>query len=100
MYAERRLRYKSVEGTHTEFRDNYANDTEFQSWIWKSLSNFSEEEQEQFLRFCWGRSRLPVAKDGWTHPFTVHTKRAMMMTYQRRTHASFKLIFHGILLKK
>jgi len=60
---------------HTEFRDNYANDTEFQSWIWKSLSNFNEEEQEQFLRFCWGRSRLPVAKDGWTHPFTVHTKR-------------------------
>jgi hypothetical protein len=60
---------------HADFKDGYASDTEFQSWMWESLGNFNEEEREQFLRFCWGRSRLPIAKDGWTHPFTVTTKR-------------------------
>ena len=44
------------------------------SRILQSLENLDEEERENFLRFCWGRSRLPVAKDGWTHKFAVHPK--------------------------
>ena len=60
---------------HAEFRDGHSSDAEFQNWLWMSLSNFSDEEKEDFLRFCWGRSRLPIAEDGWTHPFTVVSKR-------------------------
>jgi hypothetical protein len=59
---------------HTEFKDSYENNLQFQGWLWKSLEALDEEERENFLRFCWGRSRLPVAKDGWTHKFAVHPK--------------------------
>ena len=37
------------------------------------LNEFGDEEQQRFLRFSWGRTRLPLVEQGWTHRFVVST---------------------------
>jgi len=44
--------------------------------LWKCLESFNTEERQMFLRFVWGRSRLPVAESDWNQQFTVHALRA------------------------
>lgn len=44
--------------------------------LWKCLESFNTEERRMFLRFVWGRSRLPLSESEWTRPFTVHLLRA------------------------
>jgi len=44
--------------------------------LWKALESFNTEERQMFLRFVWGRSRLPVSDSDWTQEFTVHALRA------------------------
>jgi len=44
--------------------------------LWKCLESFNTEERQMFLRFVWGRSRLPVADSDWTQQFTIHILRA------------------------
>eukprot|EP00501_MAST-03F_sp_TOSAG23-6_P000758 GSMAST32.ASY1.ANO1.786.1 assembled CDS len=58
---------------HTTWK-SYNKDHKYQQWLWKSLGELSDAEREGFLRFCWGRGRLPLGKQGWTHNFTVHSK--------------------------
>jgi len=44
--------------------------------LWKALESFNTEERQMFLRFVWGRSRLPVSDSDWTQEFTIHALRA------------------------
>jgi len=44
--------------------------------LWKALESFNTEERQMFLRFVWGRSRLPVSDSDWTQEFQIHALRA------------------------
>ena len=44
------------------------------SWFWKALESFSTIERQQFLRFVWGRSRLPPAHVAWEQAMEVSMK--------------------------
>ena len=39
--------------------------------LWQALRSFTVEERQLFLRFVWGRNRLPTSDGDWTQPFTV-----------------------------
>lgn len=45
---------------HTRYSGCSVNDLHIQNF-WKVLTEFSQSERALFLRFCWGRSRLPPA---------------------------------------
>ncbi len=40
-------------------------------FFWKFLESCTLEEKYLFLKFAWGRSRLPTNKHGFTDPFTI-----------------------------
>lgn len=41
--------------------------------FWTALRSFSHEERSLFLRFVWGRSRLPLTAAAFTQRFTLQT---------------------------
>lgn len=41
-------------------------------FFWAALESFNTEERQLFLRFVWGRSRLPVSENDWNQPFTIN----------------------------
>jgi len=44
--------------------------------FWSALRRFSAEQRSLFLRFVWGRSRLPISAAEWGDMrFTLHTKQ-------------------------
>jgi len=40
-------------------------------FLWEALESFDQAERSQFLRFVWGRSRLPVTRADFKQQFTV-----------------------------
>jgi len=44
--------------------------------FWKAMESFTGEERRMFLRFVWGRSRLPVSESDWSQQFTIHLLKA------------------------
>jgi len=44
--------------------------------FWKTLESFNTNERQAFIRFVWGRSRLPLSDSDWTQNFTIHALRA------------------------
>ena len=54
----------------TEYSSCSSTDTHIQ-YFWQILDEFSEEERSTFLRFVWGRSRLPLTADGFTQRFKL-----------------------------
>jgi hypothetical protein len=45
-------------------------------YFWQTLESFTQAERQLFLRFVWGRSRLPVSESDWTQQFTLQPLRA------------------------
>lgn len=45
---------------HTEYGDGYKESSPVIQNFWKVLKDFSDEERELYLKFVWGRSRLPL----------------------------------------
>ena len=41
--------------------------------MWKSLESFTEEQKCLFLRFVWGRSRLPLSAAEFERNFELKT---------------------------
>ena len=41
-------------------------DDEHIRWFWKAMEEYSPEEQALYLRFVWGRSRLPLSSKEFT----------------------------------
>ena len=40
-------------------------------WLWEMLREFSPKERESFLRFVWGRSRLPLTSEDFTQKMII-----------------------------
>eukprot|EP01006_Ploeotia_vitrea_P044625 TRINITY_DN66843_c2_g7_i1.p1 TRINITY_DN66843_c2_g7~~TRINITY_DN66843_c2_g7_i1.p1 ORF type:complete len:1251 (+),score=842.18 TRINITY_DN66843_c2_g7_i1:532-3753(+) len=56
---------------HTKYQGCSASD-QFIQFFWAMLSQeFSHIEQQLFLKFVWGRSRLPASTSDWSTPFTI-----------------------------
>lgn len=45
---------------NTVYGEGYTEDSPAVRFFWKVLTNFSDEERELYLKFVWGRSRLPL----------------------------------------
>ncbi|RLN49588.1 hypothetical protein BBJ28_00025616, partial [Nothophytophthora sp. Chile5] len=56
---------------HTRY-DGYAEDDPTVRLFWEVLGDFSDEQRTDFVRFAWGRSRLPRGK--WPQPFKLSKK--------------------------
>lgn len=41
--------------------------------FWKVLSDFSNDEKAAFVRFVWGRSRLPLTASGFSQRFKIQS---------------------------
>ncbi len=39
--------------------------------FWRVFTSFSNHDKAQYVRFAWGRSRLPPRGARWTHPHTI-----------------------------
>ncbi|KAL8442877.1 hypothetical protein Emed_007092 [Eimeria media] len=59
--------------SHTRYSGYSATDKEIE-WFWQALESFSTLERQQFLRFVWGRSRLPAAHAAWEQEMEVAMK--------------------------
>ncbi|KNC51737.1 HECT domain containing 3 [Thecamonas trahens ATCC 50062] len=57
--------------SQTEFGYGLTAQSREVEWLWSVLESFSPEEQAQFLRFVWGRSRLPLNATGFDQQFKV-----------------------------
>jgi len=44
-------------------------------WLWEILEEFSSKERELFLRFAWGRSRLPLTNEDFHQKMVVMEAR-------------------------
>ncbi|KAJ8575654.1 hypothetical protein ON010_g3559 [Phytophthora cinnamomi] len=56
---------------HTRY-DGYSEDDPTVLLFWEALAEFSDEQRADFVRFAWGRSRLPRGK--WPQPFKLSKK--------------------------
>lgn len=56
---------------HTRY-DGYNEDDTTVKLFWKVLESFTDEQRTDFVRFAWGRSRLPRGR--WTQPFKLTKK--------------------------
>ena len=41
-------------------------------WLFQALETFSIDQKKAFLRFVWGRDRLPTGESDWDRPFRIH----------------------------
>ncbi|RHX98063.1 hypothetical protein DYB36_003465 [Aphanomyces astaci] len=57
---------------HTRY-DGYTDQDDTVRLFWDVMASFSDEQRSDFVRFAWGRSRLPRGK--WPQPFKL-TKKA------------------------
>jgi len=58
--------------SQTEYGDGiHANDQHVQ-FFWKTMENLAPEDHSLFLRFVWGRSRLPLTASGFTKKFKIN----------------------------
>lgn len=55
---------------HTVYQGLSASSPEVK-FLWKALHSLTAEEKQRFLRFVWGRNRLPTTDDDWTTNFTL-----------------------------
>jgi hypothetical protein len=55
---------------HTIYDTYNANSREIQTF-WQVMEEFTMEQRSSFLKFIWGRARLPLTEDGWTHPMKI-----------------------------
>lgn len=42
-------------------------------YFWQAMEEFSNEERSMFIRFTWGRSRLPLTADGFPQRFKLQS---------------------------
>lgn len=55
---------------HTEYQGFSENDPTIQ-YFWQVLNTMDAAEHQAFLRFTWGRSRLPVRESDWRRPMKI-----------------------------
>jgi len=57
--------------SHTEY-SGYSATSETVRLFWKVFATLTDEERSQYVRFSWGRSRLPSEGQAWTHRHTLN----------------------------
>lgn len=73
-------------------------------WLWKALESFNNEQRIMYLKFVWGRSRLPLSSDGFDRRHKINRLFiykdiiAIILTFHFLYHilASSLLIFRNI----
>lgn len=56
---------------HTKYSGISATNSTVQ-YMWRALESFTPEERCLFLRFVWGRNRMPATDADWDSPFTIN----------------------------
>lgn len=56
---------------HTAY-SGYSESSETVRLFWKVFSSLTDEERSQYVRFAWGRSRLPSEGQTWTHEHSIN----------------------------
>ena len=56
---------------HTVFRGGYHAAHPVVQNLFRALNSFTSDERKSFLRFVWGRCRLPARDADWEQPFTL-----------------------------
>ena len=56
---------------HTTYRAGLTVNHPVSRNLFKALTSFSSEERRLFLRFVWGRNRLPLQHGDWVQPFAI-----------------------------
>jgi hypothetical protein len=56
----------------TEYSSCSVNDQHIQ-FFWQAMQEFTNEERSMFIRFTWGRSRLPLTSDGFPQRFKLQS---------------------------
>lgn len=52
-------------------------------WFWEILSDFTNQERSLFLRFVWGRTRLPrTIEDFRGRDFVLHVSKNIAIFYE------------------
>jgi len=55
---------------HTEYR-GYSPTSPVVTYFWKTMEALTQVERSQFIRFVWGRSRLPLKGRSWPQSFKI-----------------------------
>lgn len=60
-------------------------------FLWRALEEFSQEDRQNFLAFCWGRSRLPPSEDSsqWGEGFKICAGNDLPQDGLPRAHTCF-----------
>jgi len=56
---------------HTVYKDGVNKNDSHVQMLWQVLEGFTHEERAMFIRFTWGRSRLPNPQTEWPNKFTI-----------------------------
>jgi len=57
---------------HTIYSGNLQASSPLVQYLFEALRSFNQEERQLFLRFVWGRNRLPSSDGDWSQQFTVN----------------------------
>ena len=55
---------------HTIYEGYNQNSKEIKDF-WAIFNEFSNEERSIYLKFVWGRARLPISEEGYSHPMKI-----------------------------
>ena len=81
----------------TEYVEPMVEQDEVVEYFWEVLNGFSQDELGRYLRFIWGRSRLPARTDASSKPL-VH-KICFMDTEERADPDAFMPVGHTCFLR-
>ena len=56
---------------HTLYKNGLKMNHRLVIWLWEILDTFQIKEKQRFLRFVWGRTRLPLTEEGWRNQHFV-----------------------------
>ena len=57
----------------TEYSSNCSVSDRHIEFFWRAMEEFNQEERAAFLRFTWGRTRLPLNESSFTQRFKIST---------------------------
>jgi len=72
---------------HTTFKRWNGNEPTVM-WLWELLEEMEPEDQAAFLKFTWGRTRLPLSSESFIQPFKL-TKRSSDQNAYPISHTCF-----------
>ena len=73
---------------HTELR-GYDPGCDHIRWFWAAMASFSHEDRAMFIRFVWGRNRLPQRGQPWPQRFVIEHARDASEGQLPETHTCF-----------